>query len=195
MDKALELFLDEKKLFFVERVGKGHSSQIFLVKDKNGKKFVAKVERLDSTRFKMAERESEHLKKANSLGIGPKLKLVDLEKRIVLMEFIDGKTFSEWLFLKPGKKVLEGFVKELFEQATALDKAGLDHGQLAGKGKNILVRNNKPVIIDWEKGSELRKCHNRAVIEGFLFKNPNSAFARIVKEILYGYKSGKAKHK
>ena len=142
------------------------------------------MERHDSTRFKMAERESENLKKANGIGIGPKLFDADLKRRIILMEFIDGPCFSEWLFAGPSKTGLKRFVKELQRQAKALDKIGLDHGQLAGRGRNILLRKGMPVIIDFEKASCNRKCHNLSVIEGFLFRNPKGAIAKKVWEIL-----------
>jgi putative serine/threonine protein kinase len=189
-------FLKENKLCLISQLGKGHSSQIFLVQGKRGKKFVAKIERQDSTRFRMAERESENLSLANSIGIGPKLFAADLKKRIVLMEFIEGPSFAEWLFSGPSQKALKEFIKELQAQAKALDKAGLDHGQLAGKGKNILVKKGKtgkgciesgrakPAIIDFEKASQNRKCHNLSTIESFLFKNPRGAVAKKVREIL-----------
>lgn len=184
MLQKLGQFLEENKLSLISQLGRGHSSQIFLLWGEKGKKFVAKIERLDSTRFRMAERESENLAIANSLGIGPKLFAVDLEKRVVLMEFIEGPSFSEWFFSSPGKKQLEKFIKELQAQARALDKAGLDHGQLAGRGKNILVRKGLPVIIDFEKASCSRKCHNLNTIKALLFTNPNSAIAKKVRETM-----------
>ncbi len=181
---AIGLFLLERKLLMVAKIGKGHSSEIFAVKNGAGQKFVLKAEKSGSQRFQMAEREVENLRKANSLGIGPRLVDFDLEKRAILMEFVEGKTFAQWLFSQPTKKELLLFAKELVEQAKALDLIGLDHGQLAGAGKNILVREGKPVIIDFEKASCSRKCHNLSVIKAFLFRNPNSAIARKAKEIL-----------
>ena len=100
------------------------------------------------------------------------------------MEFIKGKTFNEWLFANPSKKELEKCLNELFLQAKKLDEIGLDHGQLAGKGKNILVRNGLPVIIDFEKASQNRKCHNCTQLEAFIYRNPNSAIAKKINEIL-----------
>jgi len=192
MESALEArlaaFLGKKRLRAVKRLGGGWSSEIFMVRNAKGKKFAAKIERGDSTRHRMAERESENLRAANSAGVGPKLTGFDLEKRAILMEFVQGKTFGEWLFSNPGKKQLEGFVKGLLKQAKALDAVGLDHGQLAGKLANILVAKKKgkflPVIIDFEKASAHRKCHNTAVIEAFLFRNPRGAAAKRVGEIL-----------
>ena len=115
----LKEFLQEKKLFFEKKLGRGFSSHIFLVKTKKGKYFVVKMEKHDSTRFKMAEREAENLKKVNVIGIGPKLFDVDLKRRIVLMEFIEGPRFSDWIFSNPSKTELMRFVKELQQQAKA----------------------------------------------------------------------------
>ncbi len=100
------------------------------------------------------------------------------------MEFVPGPWFSEWLFENPSKAVLQKFVKELERQARALDKIKLDHGQLAGMGRNILVRKDLPVIIDFEKASDNRKCHNLSKIDSFLFKSPYGAIAKRVRVIL-----------
>jgi len=203
MEKALQEFLVKKGLFLKEILGKGHSSRIFLAEDKKAfcpkpfskrlaknasqaKRLVIKMERVDSTRFRMAEREAENLALANSLGIGPRLFGKDLKRRIILMEFIEGPSFAEWLFAGPSKKGLARFVRELQRQAMALDKIGLDHGQLAGRGKNILVRKGLPVIIDFEKASTQRKCHNASAIEAFLFRNPHGAVAKKARAILTG---------
>ncbi len=184
MHHDLKEFLQEKKLLFEKKLGRGFSSHIFLAKNKKGKYFVIKMEKHDSTRFKMAEREAENLEKVNEVGIGPKLIDTDFEKRIVLMEFIEGPRFSDWIFAEPSKTVLTHFIKELQRQAKALDKIGLDHGQLAGQGRNILVRKGMPVIIDFEKASCNRKCHNFSVIESFLFKSPKGAIAAEIKKIM-----------
>ena len=187
MQERVKAFLKQKNLVLVERIGKGWSSEIFLVKSKTGKKLVLKAEKEKSPRFKMAEREAKNLRKANSKSIGPKLKAFDLKRRVILMEYVRGPTFAEWLFEeKPGKTQLKAFAKQLLRQAEKLDSIGLDHGQLAGRGANILVKKGKalPVIIDFEKASQERKCHNRAVVEAFLFRNPHAAIAQRVRKIL-----------
>ncbi|MFH1224394.1 MAG: hypothetical protein V1676_01175 [Candidatus Diapherotrites archaeon] len=181
-------------------------------KQKPRERFALKIEKPKSPRIGMVRREVENLKTANNAGVGPKLVSFDLKRKIILMEFIDGVTLREFLFdalpakiksKKTRSRVLHNFLDKLFEQAEALDKAGLDHGQLAGKGKNILVREIKgrgkslrkgkgprhecePVIIDFEKASPNRRVHNRNQIEGFLLKNKYGAFAKKTKEILQG---------
>ncbi|MBU2477013.1 hypothetical protein KKG83_06090 [Candidatus Micrarchaeota archaeon] len=185
--KNLSEFLKKTGLKLDKKIAKGHSSEVFLVK-KGKKSFALKIEKVKSTRKDMAEREVENLLKANSISVGPKLYDFDLKKRIILMEYIKGKTFSSWLFglkkNKENKKKLKKFTEELFLQAEKMDKAGLDHGQLAGRGVNILVKKNLPVIIDFEKASQKRKTHNKTVLESFLLKNPHSEITRKVKEIL-----------
>lgn len=202
----MEEFLHKRNLFLAkkERIAKGWSSEIFLVKDEKGIKYALKIEKEKSPRVDMVRKEAENLKLANSVGVGPKLFGFDLAKKIILMEFVEGVTFQEFLFgvlpkiknKKTRAMVLHKFLDKLFAQARALDAAGLDHGQLAGKGKNILARKVKgkkgakgktpryePVIIDFEKASSKRKPHNLTQLEGFLLRNKYGAVAKKVKEI------------
>jgi putative serine/threonine protein kinase len=183
--KRLESFLKKHKLKLERQLALGHSSFVFLVK-RRGKKFALKLERADSTRKEMLKKEVLNLRKANSLGIGPKLYAYDSKNRIVLMEFVEGMPLSEWLFSNITRAQLLEFLKELFWQAIVMDKAGLDHGQLGGRGVNILVRNNKPVIIDFEKASQKRKAHNFAKLFAYLLINKNSKIALRVRELLLG---------
>jgi predicted Ser/Thr protein kinase len=182
---TLEQFIKERKLELVEKIAKGFSSETFLVKNAKGKKFALKIERIDSPRKQMVEREVENLKKVNSVKVGPKLADFDLEKRIILVEFIEGRTFNRWLFRQPTKEELVRCLKELFAQASRLDKLGLSHGQLAGKGTNILVNEKGlPVIIDFEKASTERKSRNVYQLTSFIVLNPHSALTKIIRKIL-----------
>ena len=181
-----ESFVVDNRFFFVvEKISKGYSSDVFLVKDENGKRFALKAEKLKSPRKDMAGKEALHLLFVNGFGIGPALECFDTAQRVVVLEFVDGVTFDRWLFReKPGKKVLSAFVEELLEQGGTLDRIGISHGQLAGKGRNILVAKNRPVIIDFEKASATRRCRNKNQLRALLFENPNSRIARKVKETL-----------
>jgi putative serine/threonine protein kinase len=185
MEARLEKFLSAKKLSLEKKISKGYSSEVYLVASSKGERLALKIEKEKSPRQRMVEKEASNLRLANSLGIGPRLAGFDLGKRIILMEFIDGSTFRDWLFEQnPNKKTLSAFLRELFAQAKRLDEAGLDHGQLAGKGANILVHNGKPVIIDFEKASQQRKPHNLSQLDSMLFRNPHSAVAKKVRAFL-----------
>ncbi|MBI2598481.1 MAG: hypothetical protein HYW50_04765 [Candidatus Diapherotrites archaeon] len=196
----LDEFLKRSGLRVLKQISKGYSSIVFLAKNKEGKMFVLKVEKPKSPRKNMVQKEASNLALANSAKIGPRLFSFDEKARTILMEFVNGVTFAGWLFeKKPSKKQLKKFVKNLLLQAKKLDEIGLDHGQLAGKGANILVRNGLPVIIDFEKASQVRKCHNETQLRSFLFENPNGAVAKKVRKILQtkisGFRTLKTKEK
>ena len=189
-ERRLEKFLRKRRLAHAGkgRIAKGYSSEIYLAKNSKGKKFVLKIEKESSPRREMCEKEAANLGLANKYGIGPKLIDYDIKARIILMEFIEGKTFNKWLLdgkKAPKKKQLLKVISDLLLQAKIMDEIGLDHGQLAGKGANIIVKRSlRPVIIDFEKASQKRKCHNSNQLKSFLFRNPNSEIAKKVKETL-----------
>jgi len=110
--KRLNEFLAKHRLKLVRLIAKGHSSFVFLV-NRGQKKFALKLEREDSPRRNMLEKEVRNLKKANKLGIGPKLYNYDKKRRIILMEYVEGKTFNEWLFEERKSSELIQFLTEL----------------------------------------------------------------------------------
>jgi len=185
LEERLKKFLEKNSLKEIEKIAKGHSSFNYLVENPQGEKLLLKIERDDSTRVDFVDKEFKHLKKANSVGIGPKLLSVDNECRCILREFVDGIHLTDFIYSNPSKNDLQKVVDDLLAQAKKLDEIGLDHGQLAGRGKNVLVTKKlKPVIIDFEKASQNRKCGNFNQLTSFLFRNPNSSIAKKVKEIL-----------
>lgn len=182
--ESLALFAAKKKIKLMGKISKGWSSEIYLAKDSKGKKIVLKALREKSNRKDMARRESENLLLANSVGVGPKLYFSDAAAGVVGMEFIDGVPFGKWIFSGISRHELEEFIDGLCSQAKKLDEIGLDHGQLAGAGKNILVRKGLPVIIDFEKASASRKVHNLNVVNSFLFRSKGSEVVKKVAEVL-----------
>ncbi|MDO8537568.1 MAG: RIO1 family regulatory kinase/ATPase [archaeon] len=177
--------LKQFDLQIVKKISKGYSSDIFLLKNKKGKKFALKLERIKSTRKNMVFKESSSLEVANNIGIAPKLFAFDEKNKFLIMEFIEGKRFCDWVLEKKlNKKVMKKFLINLFVQAKKLDKIGLDHGQLGGKAKNILVRKNLPVIIDFEKSSQVRRVHNAAQLKSLIFFNKEGFVALRIKEIV-----------
>ena len=194
LEERLEKFLEENSLKKIEKISKGWSSEIYLVENSKSKdskeensekeKFALKIEKEKSPRENMAKKEVENLKLANSVNVGPKLIDWDFEKKVILMEFIPGETFQEWIHKNPPKEDLQKVMQDLFFQARELDKLGLDHGQLGGPAKNILVWDTCPIIIDFEKASLERKTHNANVLQALFHTNPKSAITKKIKEIL-----------
>ncbi len=186
LEERLNLFLGKHSLEWVSMIGKGFSSEIHIAESIDGKKFTVKIERDKSRRVGMVEKETENLKLANTIGVGPKWVDADSELRVVMYEFIEGITFLKWIDSRPERKELLVFLKELVRQAKELDRIGLDHGQLAGRGTNILIdlKTKMPVLIDFEKASANRKVHNMTMLASFLALNPKSEIKRKVWRIL-----------
>ena len=177
----------------IKKIAKGWSSYIWLAKDENNNKIVIKEVREKSNRKNLCEREGNMLALANTVNVGPKLIYKNEKENNVVMEYINGIKFLDFVeseeFDSIEKKELYEFVKELYWQCMLLDSIGLAHTQLQ-VGKDILVtkKNKKifPTIIDFEKGS-LRTDHkakNIGQIESFLFYNPNGFVAKKVREKL-----------
>jgi putative serine/threonine protein kinase len=181
----------------IKKIAKGWSSYIWLVKNDKGKLFVRKEVREKSNRKNLAEREGKMLSLANNIGVGPKLFEVNFKENFVIMDYVRGEKFFDFVFEKEfekmSKKELYNFLKELLRQGLLLDKIGLRHNQLQ-VGKNILVIKKIvlgkkvfwPIIIDFEKSSliEKNKSKNFGQLTSFLFYNPNGIVAKKVREKL-----------
>lgn len=177
----------------IKKISKGWSSYIWLVKDEKNKLFIRKEVREKSNRTNLGEREGQMLATANSVFVGPKLIKADIKNNFVIMQYIKGGKFLDFVISKKfdeiSKKEIYEFLKELYYQCLKLDEIGLAHTQLQ-VGKNILVTNkNKkifPVIIDFEKASIRTdgKSKNVGQIESFLFYNPHSFVAKRIREKL-----------
>ncbi|MCP8314047.1 MAG: serine/threonine protein kinase, partial [archaeon] len=59
-------------------------------------------------------------------------------------------------------------LKELLDKCYALDKLGLDHGELSDPKKHVII-SEKPVIIDFESASISRRVANLTKIMQYLF--------------------------
>jgi len=163
------------------------------------KEFVLKEVREKSPRKDLANREGKMLLRANEVGVGPKVQEVNYGGNFVVMEYVRGKKFLNWVMGENFEKEVSAeqlyfFIKELYRQLLKLDAIGLSHNQLQ-IGKNILVEkklsidkkeNYFPIIIDFEKASlkEPGNTKNIGQIESMLFYNPNGAIAKKVREKL-----------
>jgi putative serine/threonine protein kinase len=162
---ALE-FGGEKQAFNMPVLGKGCVG-IVVIAHRGSEKIALKIRRVDADRAGM-QREAQMLKVANSVGVGPKL--LGFSENFLLMQFINGDLFPNWLEKGIGKKRLEKVLKDVLEQCWRLDEAGLDHGELRCAPKHVIVDGqDKPFILDFETASLNRKPSNVTSIAQFLF--------------------------
>ncbi|MGQ9506422.1 MAG: serine/threonine protein kinase [Candidatus Bathycorpusculaceae bacterium] len=163
--KALELS-GEKEIFNMPVLGKGCVG-IVTIAHMNHERGALKIRRVDADRTGML-REAEMLRIANSINVGPKL--LAASKNFLLMQYIDGYLFSEWLNSCRAKALVKLVLRDILEQCYRLDEAGLDHGELSHAPKHIIIDGKaKPFIVDFETASLNRKPSNVTSICQFLF--------------------------
>lgn len=117
------------------------------------------------------------LLKANERGIGPKAYEYDAEGETIVMEFIEGEPFSDWIMFADDGEIKKA-VPEALRQGFALDRLGIDHGQLSWAPKHIMIAKDRVTLIDFDRASTERKARNLTSIVAFLFLNPRSLYAQ-----------------
>ena len=140
-------------------LGKGYVGVVVLVKRGN-KEVALKIRRTDSQRANM-KNESVLLKLVNSVNVGPKM--IDVSKNFLVMEYIEGKKFSDWIEMLKGSgsaKQLKSTIRNVLEDCYRLDQIGFDHGELSNISKHVIVGKNKVVLIDFESSSTKRRPSN-----------------------------------
>ena len=184
--KAIE-FSGENQAFNVPILGKGCVGLVVIAHTKTGRAAL-KIRRVDADRKGM-EHEAEMLKKANSIGIGPKL--FGQSEDFLLMEYIEGELLPRWIASLKGrgsKKRIRSVLREILEQCLKLDEAGLDHGELSRAPKHIIIdADDKAHIVDFETASLMRRTSNVTSVCQFLFLG--SQTARAIRRKLSGIDS------
>jgi len=169
--EALE-FSGDKEAFGVRVLGKGCVGIVVKAFVKENE-IALKIRRVDADRVKM-QHESEMLRKANSVEVGPEL--LGVSRNFLLMQFIDGDLFPHWLERRLRKDLVKRVLRQILEQCRRMDEAGLDHGELSFAPKHVIVdRTNAPVIVDFETASVNRRPSNVTSICQYLFFSGETA--------------------
>lgn len=122
-----------------------------------GRLCALKVRRTDANRPDMRDEVKYHAI-ATGAGVGPKL--LGHTSNFILMEFAKGQSIIDWAQGDLQKKQAAAVAKTILEQCFALDRAGLDHGELAHLDRHIIVDGTSATIIDFESASTVRRLSN-----------------------------------
>jgi len=112
------------------------------------KKIVIKAKNPKSNAFGRIQNESKWLKKLNKCKIGPKL--VFSKEEYLVYEYINGDFIADYI-KKSNKSQIKKIIKEIFNQSNVLDKIGADKEEMHHPLKHVIVRNHKPVMLDFER--------------------------------------------
>ncbi|MBS7610543.1 serine/threonine protein kinase [Candidatus Bathyarchaeota archaeon] len=176
-------FSGPKLVYDIPVLGKGCVGLVLIAYQCQGERLVLKVRRTDANRSSL-EWEADCLKRANHVGVGPRL--YGVTKDFILMEYVEGKIFPEWLRTLKGRGKKEKLLKVLFmalEDCFKLDNAGIYHGELSSASKHIIVTyQGIPKILDFESASLSRRASNvTALAQYFLIGGgPSSKVRRIL---------------
>jgi putative serine/threonine protein kinase len=159
-------------------LGKGYVGVVVLAK-KGNKEIALKIRRTDSQRNDM-KNEAVLLKLVNSVDVGPKM--FDVSKNFLIMEYLEGEKFSDWLDLLKGigsAKKLKSTIKNILEDCYRLDQIGFDHGELSNISKHVIVGKTKVSLIDFESSSTKRKPSNvTSITQAFFIGSGNAKKAQ-----------------
>lgn len=183
-------------------LGKGYVGVVVIAKRKS-KKIALKIRRTDSQRERMQD-EAALLKLANSINVGPKM--FDVSKNFLVMEYIAGEKFRDWINSLKGvgsAKKLKTVIRNILEDCYGLDKIGFDHGELSNISKHVIVSEVRATLIDFESSSTKRRPSNvTSITQAFfigtgiakkiqkIYKNPPK---EEIIDALRGYKQCKTR--
>jgi len=139
--------LEGNKISRVQYFTKGHRGILYTGIYKN-KKIVIKAKNPKSNAFGRIQNESKWLKKLNKCKIGPKL--VFSKEEYLVYEYINGDFIADYI-KKSNKSQIKKIIKEIFNQSNVLDKIGADKEEMHHPLKHVIVRNHKPVMLDFER--------------------------------------------
>ena len=113
-----------------------------------GKTIAIKTKNPKSTTPGRIEIEAEFLKKVNKKGLGPRF--IFFQDGELGMEFIEGIHFIKYIETESKEKVMK-IVKLLEKQVKTLDKLKINKYEMMRPFKNVIIRDDKPVLIDFER--------------------------------------------
>ena len=93
----------------------------------------------------------------NKHNIGPKLYSCNEEH--VEMEYIDGTLITDYIGQESKRNIKKVF-KEVLAQCRTLDKLSINKYEMHHPIKHIIIRNNKPIMIDFERCKKTIKPKN-----------------------------------
>lgn len=140
-----------KGLRIIRPLGKGKRGIVHLVQWKN-KRAVLKTTAPKSMAIKRLANEAAWLQRLNARGIGPRLYAFseDAGNERLVMEYIEGIPFEEYLetCTLPKRRAV---TLSIFDQCRVMDTLNVTKYEMHKPVKHILVRGDRPVLIDFER--------------------------------------------
>jgi HemK-related putative methylase len=150
------LKLHKKRINSIRYFTKGHRGMLFTGKYKN-KKVTIKAKLPESKAEGRIANEAKWLKRLNKSGIGPKI--VMSNRDYFAYWFVEGDFIADFIG-KSTKKAVKMVFEAVLKQCHKLDRIKVDKEEMHRPYKHILVKGNKPVLIDFERCHKSKKPKN-----------------------------------
>ena len=139
------------------------------------KKVIIKKQKKNIAARDIAKIEARWLRILNKQGIGPKL--ISEGKDYIIMEFIMGKPIMD--FLETAKKQdIEKVISRALKQCIVLDSLNITKKEMHKPVKHIIIHNNNPKFIDFERAKFSQKPKNLTQFCQFLTSKKVSVILR-----------------
>lgn len=139
--------MEENGITDIKKFAKGKRGLIYKGIYKK-KQVIIKIKNPQSNAHSTIEFEAEWLKRLNKYNIGPKLFFATEE--FLIMEYIDGISFVD--FIEKNSKInVQKMIKQLCKHMYLLDKLNMNKQEMTHPQKHIIIRKNKPILIDFER--------------------------------------------
>ena len=145
-------------------------------------KIVIKRKNPKSTAIGRIEIEATFLKRLNKYNIGPKF--ISFKNDELTMERIKGIGFENYIKTNDWKPI----VTELFSQMYQMDKLKINKMEMHHPIKHIIVRENKPVLIDFERCKVTQNPKNVSQFVEYLRKLRLINYTDEMKKLVQEYK-------
>lgn len=115
---------------------------------KNNKEISIKTKKPGSNAFGNLDIEANTIKKLNEYNIGPKL--ISYVDDMLMYEFVNGVFIEEFITINSKTKIKK-VVEKIFDQLYQMDSLGINKFEMHHPIKHILIVNDNPVLIDFER--------------------------------------------
>jgi release factor glutamine methyltransferase len=154
----------DKRVRNLHLLAKGHRGYVYTGTFKS-RKVAIKIRNPESTAPARIRIEAGFLKILNKNNIGPRLYLGDDE--FLIMEYIEGRLILDYLGSSRKSRIIS-LLRKIFLQLHTLDTLGINKEEMHHPVKHILIRNHRPVLIDFERSRYSEKAHNITQFSQFL---------------------------
>ena len=167
----------------MEYLAKGKRSVVYLI-IKGKRKYIKKFSKEWNIK-----NEVKWLKLLNKHNIAPKL--ISFNKDFLIEEYIRGDTIEAFLKIA-SKEQIKKILKDIFKQCYILDKLKVNKFELVNPYKHIIIKNSKPIMLDFERCRFSLKPKNISqfveyILRLNLFKVNKNKIRELVKEYKQEY--------